>query len=1039
MLEVHEGGDVTETITIDRCSLSGSCSGILFESQMRHRIQFQHISRLLGVFLFLSSINLFAAESSGSEKALRLLESHCVECHGGKSTRNSLDLSSRENLLKGGDAGPAIVSGKAAESLLIRKVSHSDEPGMPYKKEKLPEADIFLLSKWIDSGAPFDRPLNKGVQEETETWWSLKPLLKPQVPNTSERKYMNWARTPIDHFVLAKLQEKGFQPSEPADKRTLLRRVYFDLVGLPPTPEEVDAFLKDKSPDAYTMIVDRLLASPRYGERWARHWLDIAHYADTHGNDQDRPRPNAWPYRDYLVRSFNEDKPYGRFVQEQIAGDVLFPEEGQGVVATGFIAAGPWDESSQVFIVEDTVDKKIARNLDRDDMVMTTMSTFTSSTVHCARCHNHKFDPISQKEYYNLQAVFAGVDRADRPFDPDLKTHVLRQTLLAQKRALVERSSPPSAAELTATEERLQKIFDEDARIWTVLDPSTFTSSEEATLTKQSDLSLFASGKLPDKDIYTITANTDLRGISAVQVEVMADERLPHKGPGRQPENGNITLSEFVLKSGPKTNPAALKVIALQSPTADFSQQDWSVEKAIDNNPSTGWGIHPEEGQSHFAVFETKENVGEEGGTTLTFVLEQVLGRQHVIGRVRISATTAPRPVRADRLPLNVVKILRIPRGQRTEQQRKDLITFYQRYEIDQQLAALPVPQMVYAAANDFVPQGNFTPTKIPRPIHLLRRGDITKPADLVAPGALSCLPGMSATLAVSDENSEGLRRAALAKWITDSKNVLTWRSIVNRVWHYHFGRGIVDSPNDFGRMGSTPTHPELLDWLAVTFMESGGSLKQLHKLILTSSVYLQSSKDNPAFSKTDSGNLYLWRMNQNRLDAESIRDGVLQISGKLDLTMAGPSVMQFKFDDPTPARTPTVDYVAYDVDSPGSYRRSIYRYIFRTMPDPFMDSLDCADASQLTAARNVSMTALQAMALMNNHFIVRQSEHLAARMEVEEKKGLAKQIERACHLAWNRAPTRTELKTLRNYAANHGLANACRIILNSNEFAFVN
>ena len=347
--------------------------------------------------------------------------------------RHGFDLSTKENLLKGGESGvPAIVPGKAQESLLFKKITRADEPAMPYKREKLSEDEIAVIKNWIDAGANYERPLNQ------EKWkagqhWSLKPLQKNSPPTT---KNSRWPKTPVDQFVLAKLEEKGMKPSSLADKRTLLRRVTFDLTGLPPTPEEMQKFLNDKSPRAFEKVVDRLLASPRYGERWARHWLDVVHYADTHGHDQDRPRPNAWPYRDYVIRSFNEDKPYARFVEEQLAGDVLFPEDPNGIVATGFIVAGPWDVSSQMFIVDDTVDKKMARNLDRDDMVMTTMSTFVSSTVHCARCHNHKFDPISQNEYYNLQAVFSGVDRADRPYDLDPKTNAVRQALLRKKTGL---------------------------------------------------------------------------------------------------------------------------------------------------------------------------------------------------------------------------------------------------------------------------------------------------------------------------------------------------------------------------------------------------------------------------------------------------------------------------------------------------------------------------------------------------------------------------------------------------------------------------
>jgi hypothetical protein len=492
------------------------------------------------------------------------------------------------------------------------------------------------------------------------------------------------------------------------------------------------------------------------------------------------------------------------------------------------------------------------------------------------------------------------------------------------------------------------------------------------------------------------------------------------------------------VTASPKTNETAAKPVLLQNPTADFNQQDWAVEKSIDKNPSTAWGIYPEVGRPHQAVFETKEAIANPGGTTLTFILEQVHGRSHLIGRFRISATIAPLPVRAEPVPHSIVRILAKPQNERTQQEQADLLALYHRYQIDQQLASLPAPNIVYAAANDFTPQANFSPAKAPRPIFVLKRGDVTKPGEAVSPGTLSCVPNLSAEFRLSNADDEGRRRAALAEWITDPKNVLTWRSIVNRIWHYHFGRGIVDTPNDFGHMGSQPTHPELLDWLAISFLESGGSIKQLHRLILNSAVYRQSSQENPQFAKIDSSNVYLWRMNRSRLDAEEIRDAVLQITGKLDLTMGGPSVMQFHFEDPNPGVTPKVDYAQYDVDSPGSYRRSIYRYLFRTLPDPFMDCLDCADSSQLTATRNISLTALQAMAMMNDRFIVRQSEHLADRL-AKGNKSPRKQIEAAYQLALCRAPASSELKMLEAYASKHGLANACRIVLNSNEFMFVN
>jgi hypothetical protein len=877
------------------------------------------------------------------------------------------------------------------------------------------------------------------VTRSSEPIWSLKPLSKPGLPSTRNK---NWAKTPIDCFILAKLEEKGIKPSPPTDKKTLLRRVTFDLTGLPPKQSELEDFLKDKSPKAFEKVVDRLLASPRYGERWARHWLDVVHYADTHGHSQDRPRTNAWPYRDYVIRSFNDDKPYARFVQEQLAGDVLYPDDPQGIVALGFIAAGPWDDSSQVYITEDSFDKRQAQNLDRDDMVATAMSTFVSTTAHCARCHNHKFDPIPQKEYYALQAVFAGVDRVDRPYDLDPKINLVRQALLKRKTAhdvdpkgkmLLE---PSVQAEVAAWE----KESGYSAIDWQALEPLSLQSEGGATLTRQPDFSVLASGARPDTDTYTITARTTLTNITAVRLEVLVDDSLPLKGPGRQ-DNGNLTLTEFRVLSAPASTPDSMSAVALQNPTADFDEKyggvDYDIAKALDGDSKTGWGIYPEIGRSHFAIFELKENVGFADGTMLKFVLEQKMGRAHLIGKLRLSVTSAQRPVKVQKLPENIAKILTVRQDARTKDQTIELAAYYLKTKISREIGQLPAPHMVYAVANDFEPHLIFKPPRTPRPIYVLKRGDINKPEDPVSSSALSLVPGLPASFELANPEDEGNRRAALAKWITDPRNVLTWRSIVNRIWQYHFGRGIVDSPNDFGRMGSGPSHPELLDWLAVSFLESGGSIKQLHKLIVMSAVYQQSAQDYPRYATLDSDNRLLWRMNRTRLDAEEVRDTILQITGKLDLRTGGPADMQFKLDDPNPPVTPVVDYSKFDVDSPASFRRSIYRFIFRTIPDPFMDTLDCADASQLTPVRNVSITSLQALAMWNNQFILHQSEELA-RQITKTNKNLDRQVREACERVLARAPTRVELTDMKRYAAEHGLANACRILLNCNEFIFV-
>lgn len=981
------------------------------------------------------TLQLKAEEAPPDSAARKVLQTHCLSCHSGQSPRGGLDLSTRESLLEGSESGEVLDLKQPSQSRLLGLINHTVEPGMPFKKAKLPADQIEALTRWIIAGAPYSAPL------EAPQWWSLQPLVKPAVPTVAET-LRDWPLNPVDRFIAAAWPARQLAPTAPADKRTLLRRVYFDLVGLPPTPAEMDAFLADQAPRAYERVVDRLLQSPQYGERWARFWMDLAHFAETHGHDQDRPRPNAWPYRDYLIRSFNQDKPYARFVQEQIAGDVLWPEEPDALVAMGFLAAGPWDESSLRDIRDDTLDRQIARYLDRDDMLTTAMSTFVSTTVHCARCHDHKFDPVSQEEYYRLQAVFAGIDKGERAYDPDPALANQRRSLQAQIAALPDLQAKLDPQLLTG--ERQAEVAAWEARVkssitpWTVLNPEIAKTEQGSMLTRQPDGSFLASGTRPEKDVYTFTATIDLPRITGLRLEVLLDDSLSHKGPGRQ-DNGNLHLNEVTVTASAKTSTADAKPVKLVRPRADFNQQGWSIDLALDGNPGTAWGIYPEVSKPHLAVFEFAEPVAMPGGTVLTVKLEQIHGGGHLIGRPRLSVTdlSTPLPLQSEILPSQISDILKVETAQRTTLQQAVLAAFVWNQRLEQELTALAPQALVYSASNVFKPDGGFAPSKTPRMIQVLKRGDIRNPGSEVAAGALTCLPELPGELAVSDLTNEGQRRAALAKWLTDTRNVLTWRSIVNRVWQRHFGRGLVDSPSDFGRMGATPTHPELLDWLAVTFRDQGGSIKELDRLLVTSATYQQASTNNTDFATRDADARYLWRMPRTRLDAESVRDAVLQITGKLDPTMGGPSVKQF-IQTPGIHVTPNVDYLNYDVDNRDNYRRSVYRFIFRTLPDPFMETLDCADSSQLTPVRNTSVTALQALATLNNKFMVRQSEHLATRLQ-KESADLLRQIAGLYTLVLNRPPTPTELQTVSTYAAQHGLANACRVLLNSNEFLFVN
>jgi len=793
-----------EDSTIEIAALTGALNCRVL-SEVRMSQQNPTLIRILaahaGVFWLLQFASIVHADDTFHERIAPVLEQRCLECHRGIAARGKLSMASLEDLLRGGESGPAIVVGKPEESLILDYIS-GDEPLMPKDGEPLAASEVAALEEWIRAGAPWPEGVTLQARSaEGKPWWSLAPLERPTVPQPTADA--GWARTPIDSFVLEKLAAAGLKPAPEADRSTLIRRLTYDLHGLPPTPAEVAAFVDDPDPLAYEKLVDRLLAAPRYGERWARHWLDVVHFGESHGYDKDKKRNHAWPYRDYVIGALNDDRPYSQFVAEQVAGDILRPGELEGVVATGFITAGPWDFVGHVELREGTADKLKTRAIDRDDMVATTMSTFNSLTAHCARCHDHPFDPIPQAEYYQLQAVFAGVDRGDRNCDsPELK-------------------------------------------------------QQRAELTAQRD--------------------TARQKVDAAKAEA------------------GETKSETVLQL-----------------------------------------------EAELATCESA-------------------------------------------------------------------------------LAALPAPQLVYAA--------------IPidaRPVHVLHRGDVEQPHDEVAPGALSALAGIERQFVLSDAANEGERRVALARWLTSKENVLTWRSIVNRAWHYHFGRGLVDTPNDFGRNGSRPSHPELLDWLAVEFRDGGQSLKALHRLMVTSAVYRQSSRDDAQARKADADNRLLWRMSRRRLEAEEVRDTLLAVSGKLDTTMGGPSFELFAFEDD---HSPRYQYV--EMDRPEVFRRTIYSRAVRSVPNPWLEALDCPDPSLSAPVRTTTITALQALALLNNPFVVRQAEYLAERLETEADSAESR-IERAYQLVLGRPPRETELTAMVEYATRFDMANACRVLLNTNEFVFV-
>jgi hypothetical protein len=972
-----------------------------------------------------------AAESASHidfERDIRpILSSKCLKCHGPDDPEADLDLTRRESAVNSG----AIQPHQANAGTLLERVTTNDESlRMPPEGEPLTAAEIDTLRQWIASGANWPGH------------WAYRPLADSTPAPLQSAQLQNWCRTTIDQFIAARLQENNLTPSAQADRLTLIRRASFDLRGLPPTPEEVDQFLNDPSDDAWAQCVDRMLASPAYGERWARHWMDLVHFAETHGHDQDRPREHAWPYRDYLIRSFNNDKPYDVFVREQIAGDVIDPLNPDAVTATGFLAAGPWDESSLRDIREDSIDRLIGQYLDRDDILTTVMSTFASTSIHCARCHNHKFDPITQSQYYGMQAIFAGIDKANRPYDDDMATARQRADLQQQLQELQQQFTTDPASLLTdaALDQAVAWETTSPAATarWRPLTIGDAVSQGAATLTVDAaDFSVLASGPRPDKDVYVVEVSSDLPNITAIRLEVLAHDELPMQGPGRQ-DNGNLHLNEIRCFQSVDGQPNVSREIRFAQPFADFDQAGWTIAMAVDGNPNTAWGIFPQVGVSHQAVLPFQQPVRSDSAVRLRVELHQIHGGGHLIGSFRLSATDAPADQLAHlaQVPPQINTILNIPRADRSTQQQAALVRWIQQDALERQLNALPPQTLVYAGTNKFTADGSFRPAESPRTIHVLNRGLVSQPGDVAVPAPLSLISGLNSQPDITDASDEGTRRVMLADWLADRDNPLVWRTIVNRVWQHCIGRALVTTPNDFGQMGAAPSHPQLLDWLALELQRNNGSLKALQRLILTSAVYQQQSTSRPDAAQLDAGNQLLWRMNRRRLDAESYRDALLQVSGTLDNTMGGPSVRQF-IQTPGTHVTPNVDYLNFDPDDPANNRRSVYRFLFRTIPDPFMEAMDCPDASQLTPRRNVSLTAMQALATLNDKQVIRLSRKFAESLTAAQP-DIDGQIQLAYRRLFGRLPADSEHQAVREYAVQYGLDNACRFLFNTNEFLFV-
>jgi mono/diheme cytochrome c family protein len=962
-----------------------------------------------------------------AEQVEPLLRKHCFECHshGSKRTEGGLTLDSRSGWAQGGERGAAIVPGKPAESLLIQAIRRTDDDFQMPPEKKLADEEIETLVKWIKEGATDPRIGPLVSDNDPLDWWSLRPLQRPAVPSTGAAELNG---NSIDAFILAKLQSNGLSFSPPASRPALVRRLYINVIGLPPTPAEVEAFVADTDPLAYEKLVDRLLNSPRYGERWARHWLDTVHFADSHGCEHDVFRPNAWRYRDYVISSFNRDTPWDRFIREQLAADHFYPQQPHLTAAVGFVAAGPL-ELSRAGTAPVTFDY-----LDRDDIVAQVMAAFASSTANCARCHDHKFDPISQEDYYSLQAVFAGGGKGDLEFDVESSVGSQRKRWGEMRVAANARdASRLLAPEFAPHIAEWERQANHETTFWEPLIPHTFTSTGGGTLKLLEDHSLLATDVRPETDVYVVTAELPLTEVTAIRLEVMSDESLPMGGPGRC-DNGNLHLSEFEAYVTDDQTPE--RRLTIRQATADWNQDGWTIAHALDGNPKSAWGIYPRVGQAHQVIFELAEPLKLGPNSQIAVHLKQLHGGGHLIGRLKLHATSSQNPASMVLLPDAARLALQSEPAERTAAEQLEIATLALGRLADRELAALPSPVSVYGWSTTFSHAQKLDKPLAPKVVNVLRRGDIDQPGKVAVPGALSAVASMPARfdLTSTDDSS---RRAALADWLAAKENPLTWRSAVNRMWAFHFGRGLCDTPNDFGRMGGVPSHPELLDWLAIWFRDdANGSLKTLHREILNSRTWRQQIVTTPHAAALDADNRLLGRMTARSVDAETFRDSILQISGRVDMAMGGEGIQQFT-QSKGQQSTPKLDYDAYDWAHPSGARRSIYRVVWRGIADPFMESLDFPDLGLLTPNREYSVSALQALTMFNNDFVLFHSQALADQLQTQHPQ-LDDQIVEACRRIFLRAATPNERVIMRDYADSHGLAALCRILINSNEFMFV-
>ncbi|MBI2807873.1 MAG: PSD1 domain-containing protein [Planctomycetes bacterium] len=958
-----------------------------------------------------------------------VLSKHCYECHSAqaKKLKAGLLLDSKAGMLQGGDSGPVLVPGKPRESLLIKALMHDGPTKMPSQSVKLPKEIIADFVKWIELGAP-DPRVGKLVSkkrtidiEKGREFWSFRPLKAVPPPGV---KNPSWVRTPVDRFVLAKLEAKGLTPNPPISAERLLRRAYFDLHGLPPSPGELGSFMKDtaivKPQAAFEKVVDQLLASPRFGERWARHWLDTVRFAESGGYEFDGNRPNAYHYRDFVIKAMNDDMPFDQFLRWQIAGDQLAPGDLHAISATGFLVAGSYPGQ--------TTAKTLAliRYDHLDDMISTLGTSMLGLSLGCARCHEHKYDPIPQEDYYRLVATLGRTDSANLKVNTDAAGFKKAKDAFDRAHApLLKNRDQFEQAELP---KRVQAFWnshkDKPGSPWLVVSPVAANSGKTPVAIDKDD-----SIQVAKAATYTIVAHTlqrKIQGLRLEAVDVFA-------------RDGRFVLNEITVTATPLRNPkkAKLKPVVVKMKAGQAGPQDpkFPLSGAVDGNPKTGWASQ----KNQTASFDFVGDIGFDGGTVLTINLK-FANEALAITRARLAITTTasapPGAPSQGQAATELTTALQPTAGAWKIQQRDTVLPWLRKLDagvdtiyraVEEHAKVEPKPKLI----DVFAAQSNRG-----GPVHFLIRGEPEKKRELAKAGFAQVL--------MTDPKKEGRwlggekptiePRVALARWLTDAEHGaghLVARVIVNRLWQHHMGKGIVGTPNDFGLQGDAPTHPELLDYLASELIKNGWRLKPIHKLIMTSTVYMQSNAVSEANLKADPANRLWWRHPTRRLEAEAIRDSLLAVAGTLDLTMYGRGTL--------------------DGNSP---RRSVYLTVKRSQMIPFLQMFDVPESLQSIGERSVTTVATQSLAFMNSPLVRGAAQKLASRLKKpagERSEPAGSEIDRAYLIALARRPTDAERLRMASFierqsqsyggtpqARERALVDFCQVLLCLNEFIYV-